>query len=401
MKKKFILASAFRIAVLLSMTAHSNQAFAEQKALTEQGVNKDLVSKAMTELFVNRDVSAVERYWGSTYLQHNPTIADGLDDLPKVIKALPATFKYEPGVIVADGDLVMIHGRYTGWGPKPMVVVDIFRVKDGKLVEHWDVMQEEVPAASTKSGRPMFPVAPSARAGDEQGVNKDLVSKAMTELFVNRDVSAVERYWGSTYLQHNPTIADGLDDLPKVIKALPATFKYEPGVIVADGDLVMIHGRYTGWGPKPMVVVDIFRVKDGKLVEHWDVMQEEVPAASTKSGRPMFPVAPSARAGAKFPGTDAVYKADFGGDFVFHLTHPSAEEMTFVGQKGALLGVTETVKTTVTPVRPGVFIVSWQEKDKTTVVHVRDFEAGRVHTHITRPDGTFVRLNGTLTPVKR
>ena len=121
-------------------------------------MNKDLVSKAMTELFVNRDVSAVERYWGSTYLQHNPTIADGLDDLPKVIKALPATFKYEPGVIVADGDLVMIHGRYTGWGPKPMVVVDIFRVKDGKLVEHWDVMQEEVPAASTKSGRPMFPI---------------------------------------------------------------------------------------------------------------------------------------------------------------------------------------------------------------------------------------------------
>jgi predicted SnoaL-like aldol condensation-catalyzing enzyme len=63
---------------------------------------------------------------------------------------------YEPGMAVADGDLVMVHGRYTGWGPKPMVAVDIFRVKDGKVVEHWDVMQEEVSAADTASGNAMF-----------------------------------------------------------------------------------------------------------------------------------------------------------------------------------------------------------------------------------------------------
>ena len=56
----------------------------------------------------------------------------------------------------ASGDLVMVHGRYTGWGPKPLMAVDIFRVKDGKVVEHWDVMQEEVPADQTTSGNPMF-----------------------------------------------------------------------------------------------------------------------------------------------------------------------------------------------------------------------------------------------------
>ena len=128
--------------------------------------------------------------------------------------------------------------------------------------------------------------------GSEQENNKILVGKAMNDLFVNRDGTAVQRYFGSPYLQHNPMIADGADDLPGVIKALPANFKYEPGVIVADGDMVMIHGRYTGWGPKPLVTVDIFRVKNGKLVEHWDVMQEEVPAAQTKSGRPMFPIEP-------------------------------------------------------------------------------------------------------------
>ena len=130
-----------------------------------------------------------------------------------------------------------------------------------------------------------------AMAGPVQEANKKLVSSAMHELFVTRNASkAVHLYFGSPYLQHNPMIPDGAEDLPKVVASLPANFKYEPGVIAAEGDMVMIHGRYTGWGPKPLVTVDIFRVKNGKLVEHWDVMQEDVPASQTKSGRPMFPI---------------------------------------------------------------------------------------------------------------
>lgn len=137
----------------------------------------------------------------------------------------------------------------------------------------------------------MSTVSSPAQAGPVQEANKKLVSNAMHELFVTRDAEkAVKLYFGKPYLQHNPMIPDGADDLPAVVKSLPANFKYEPGIIVADGDMVMIHGLYTGWGPKPLVTVDIFRVKNGKLVEHWDVMQEEVPAAQTKSGRPMFPI---------------------------------------------------------------------------------------------------------------
>ena len=73
-----------------------------------------------------------------------------------MVAALPKEFHYEMGMVVAEGDLVMVHGRYIGWGSKPMIAVDIFRVKDGKLMEHWDVMQEEVPATATVSGNPMF-----------------------------------------------------------------------------------------------------------------------------------------------------------------------------------------------------------------------------------------------------
>ena len=160
---KAIVAAALGAAALLALPISPAQAGSQQEAsriLARDAANKALVRKAMMELFVHRDVSAVKRYFGSPYLQHNPTIGDGADDLPKIVNALPANFKYQPGVIVADGDLVMIHGLYTGWGPKPLVTVDIFRVKKGKLVEHWDVMQEDVPASHTKSGRPMFPITP-------------------------------------------------------------------------------------------------------------------------------------------------------------------------------------------------------------------------------------------------
>jgi len=118
--------------------------------------NKALVSQVMDAVFVRRDSSVVERHFAKDYVQHNPSIPNGRDAIPGLIGQLAAGFRYEAGMIVAEGDLVMIHGRYTGWGPKPMVAVDIFRVVDGKLVEHWDVLQEEVPASATASGNPMF-----------------------------------------------------------------------------------------------------------------------------------------------------------------------------------------------------------------------------------------------------
>ena len=117
--------------------------------------NKAIVLEVLTRAFVDRDPTVVEQYFGANYKQHNPVIPDDPSAIAQMIPTLTA-LTYEPGMAVADGDLVMVHGRYTGWGPKPMVAVDIFRVKDGKVVEHWDVMQEEVSAADTASGNAMF-----------------------------------------------------------------------------------------------------------------------------------------------------------------------------------------------------------------------------------------------------
>ena len=117
--------------------------------------NKEIVLEVLKRAFIDRDPTVVDQYFAANYKQHNPVIADGPSAIARMIPTL-TDLTYEPGMAVADGDLVMVHGRYTGWGPKPMIAVDIFRLKDGKVAEHWDVLQEEVAAANTASGNAMF-----------------------------------------------------------------------------------------------------------------------------------------------------------------------------------------------------------------------------------------------------
>lgn len=123
---------------------------------------------------------------------------------------------------------------------------------------------------------------------DRPASNKKLVIEAMTSLFQRRDVSAVERFYAPDYVQHNPAIAQGREALRALVAQLSEEVYYEPGMIIAEGDFVAIHGRIRGWAEVPQVVVDLFRVENGKLAEHWDVLQNEVPPDSTLGGLPMF-----------------------------------------------------------------------------------------------------------------
>lgn len=118
--------------------------------------NKALVIKAMTGLFIDQDPSVIDKYWDKNYIQHNPRIPNGSDAIKGFAGNMGPNFKYEMGAVLADGDLVAVRGRYTGIAPKPMIGVDMFRVENGKIVEHWDTLQEEVPASQTASGNPMF-----------------------------------------------------------------------------------------------------------------------------------------------------------------------------------------------------------------------------------------------------
>src|ERR1700680_4889273 len=124
---------------------------------TKETPNKALVLEAFDTLFNKRDYSAAERFWSPTYIQHSAHIAPGREGLFNLIKSMPTTLKYEPGAIVADGDLVIVHGRFAGFGaPVNWIAADILRIDDGVLVEHWDVIQDEATKEQSKSGLPLF-----------------------------------------------------------------------------------------------------------------------------------------------------------------------------------------------------------------------------------------------------
>jgi predicted SnoaL-like aldol condensation-catalyzing enzyme len=119
--------------------------------------NKALVLEAFNTLFNKRDYAAAERFWSPDYMQHSAHIEPGRDGLFNLIKSLPPTLQYEPGTIVAEGDFVIVHRRFSGFGqPVNWIAADILRIENGRLVEHWDVIQDEATRESSKSGLPMF-----------------------------------------------------------------------------------------------------------------------------------------------------------------------------------------------------------------------------------------------------
>src|SRR5437667_6028903 len=131
----------------------------KQKMASEtiESKNKAFVLEAFDTLFNKRDYVAAEKYWSPHYIQHSAHIAPGREGLFDLINSLPPTLKYEPGTIVAEGDLVIVHGRFSGFGaPVNWIAADIVRVQNGILVEHSDVIQDEASRESSKSGLPMF-----------------------------------------------------------------------------------------------------------------------------------------------------------------------------------------------------------------------------------------------------
>jgi predicted SnoaL-like aldol condensation-catalyzing enzyme len=125
--------------------------------------------------------------------------------------------------------------------------------------------------------------------------NKALLLEAFDTLFNKRDYAAATRFWSEHYIQHSAHIAPGRDGLFDLIRTLPSTLRYENQLLVAEGDYVIAHGRFSGNGrPAAWIAADIVRFEDGRLAEHWDVLQDEATESQSVSGLPMF--------GDRFPG---------------------------------------------------------------------------------------------------
>lgn len=129
--------------------------------------NKAVILEFLTTAFNSKDFTALDQYLHPDYIQHNPFIPPSRAGLRAFITGLPDAARYEPGAIIAEGDLVMIHGRYSGGTDKPLLAVDIFRFEDSLVVEHWDVLQDEVAAQDTAAGNPMFTNPQASSAGQQ------------------------------------------------------------------------------------------------------------------------------------------------------------------------------------------------------------------------------------------
>jgi predicted SnoaL-like aldol condensation-catalyzing enzyme len=124
--------------------------------MTLEEKNKAMVLEAFDTLFNRRDHADAERFWSADYIQHSAHIEPGRDGLFNLVKRLPPTLEYEPGTIVADGEFVIVHGRFSGFQAVSWIAADILSIKDGLFVEHWDVIQDEATQETSKSGLPMF-----------------------------------------------------------------------------------------------------------------------------------------------------------------------------------------------------------------------------------------------------
>lgn len=118
--------------------------------------NKNIVREAFEAVFNRRDMTAFGKYWSPDYIQHSAHIPPGVAGLKALVESLPPEARYDSATMLAEGDFVMVHGRYSGILGPSWIVVDIIRLVDGKFAEHWDVIQNEATHVSSKSGLPMF-----------------------------------------------------------------------------------------------------------------------------------------------------------------------------------------------------------------------------------------------------
>ncbi|GAA6207244.1 nuclear transport factor 2 family protein [Cognatishimia sp. WU-CL00825] len=240
----------------------------------------EIVLAAVSALFINFDQQAATELLDPGYIQHNPYVPTGAAPIIGFIPALKESgLEITTHRVIAEGDLVVTHNTYENaqlFGAEAWVAFDIFRVANGKVIEHWDNLQ--VPVVETASGRSMVDGATEITDLDKTAENKALVTAFVTDVLHGKAPDKITDYISAThYHQHNPNVADGLEGLGAFIGYLTKNniaFAYtDTPIIVAQGNFVFTASEGV-FGDAPTAFFDLFRVENGKIVEHWDTISE-------------------------------------------------------------------------------------------------------------------------------
>lgn len=216
------------------------------------------------------------------YIQHNLAVADGLEGFGSVLQQLPkGSAKANVIRALQDGDYVVMHTEYNFFGPKSGF--DIFRFEEGRIVEHWDNLQEIAPKNS--SGHTQFDGDTTITDLDKTEENKTIVSDFVNTILMKGEMAKINQFIGnedSDYIQHNPAIADGLNGLGVALNELakanmPMTYSQNHRIL-GEGNFVLSISEGTFMN-KHVAFYDLFRLDNGKIVEHWDTV-EPIPEKS-------------------------------------------------------------------------------------------------------------------------
>ena len=245
-------------------------------AIADSADSKTFVLAALENTLLAGNADAVPQYFAETIIQHNEMFANGIEAQKGVVAFLAGNgnFKADYLRVIADDDIVAVHARYEGFGETPMIAFDVFRVEDGKIAEHWDNLIAEQPV--NPSGRTQIDGATEISDLDQTDANKAKVNEFITKTLIDHEQVDFTQYINpAKYLQHNPMVADGLDGFGAFMAEMAQkgiTMEYtQIHEVIGEGNFVLTLSE-GALGGAPTAFYDLFRLEDGLIVEHWDVI---------------------------------------------------------------------------------------------------------------------------------
>jgi predicted SnoaL-like aldol condensation-catalyzing enzyme len=272
-----------RILALTGLTIMSSSILIESQdgAAAASAKLGEIAQKVLVDIFRKRDVMVVDRYFAEPFVQHDPNMADGLSGTKAFVSEVAKSGSTDITIfrMLVDGDRVLVQSRYFGLknAPGPLIAFDLFRFKDGKIVEHWGGQEPQV-SVRNLSGHTQVDGPTAVEDRDKTEVNRTLVQTYRNVITVQQHYDRISEFLADNYIQHAVGVGDGIERLKArfaaVVKlgALPTLV---PRLYLADGNFVL--SLVEAHTDPPTANFDLFRIADSKIAEHWEVLSSIPP----------------------------------------------------------------------------------------------------------------------------